>query len=244
MKYMGSKSRIAKNILPIILKDRKDGQFYVEPFVGGANMIDKVDGNRIGSDCNEYLIALLKALSKGWQPPIEVTRDFFFEVKGDKEAYSKELVGYLGFQLTFGCEWWGSFRRDNTGKRKYDLEAYNNVVKQQPNLTGIDFRLGDYDCLRIPPESIIYCDPPYEGVRKYVGNRSFDSAQFWCWCRGKIKQGHSVFVSEYNAPDDFVCVWEKQIPSNGNNSIKAGQGLKATEKLFVHESQVLGNDTI
>ena len=47
MKYMGSKARIAKYILPIILKDRKEGQCYVEPFVGGANMIDKVDGQRI-----------------------------------------------------------------------------------------------------------------------------------------------------------------------------------------------------
>lgn len=48
MKYMGSKARHAKELLPIILKDRKPGQWYVEPFVGGANMIDKVDGNRIG----------------------------------------------------------------------------------------------------------------------------------------------------------------------------------------------------
>ena len=44
MKYMGSKNRIAKHILPIILKDRKENQYYVEPFVGGANMIDKVQG--------------------------------------------------------------------------------------------------------------------------------------------------------------------------------------------------------
>ena len=58
MKYMGSKNRIAKYLLPIILKDRKEGQWYVEPFVGGANMIDKVDGNRIGADNNEYLIAM------------------------------------------------------------------------------------------------------------------------------------------------------------------------------------------
>lgn len=36
MKYLGSKARIAKEILPIILKDRKVGQYYVEPFVGGG----------------------------------------------------------------------------------------------------------------------------------------------------------------------------------------------------------------
>nr|WP_319571429.1 DNA adenine methylase [uncultured Draconibacterium sp.] len=45
MKYMGSKNRIAKHILPIILKNRTN-ELYVEPFVGGANLIDKVDGER------------------------------------------------------------------------------------------------------------------------------------------------------------------------------------------------------
>lgn len=54
MKYMGSKNRIAKDILPIILKERKPEQWYVEPFVGGCNIIDKVDGNRLGSDKNKY----------------------------------------------------------------------------------------------------------------------------------------------------------------------------------------------
>lgn len=38
---MGSKRRIAKDILPIILENRKENQFYVEPFVGGCNLIDK-----------------------------------------------------------------------------------------------------------------------------------------------------------------------------------------------------------
>lgn len=59
MKYMGSKNRIAKYILPIILAERKPEQFWVEPFVGGANMIDKVEGNRIGADLNPYVIQAL-----------------------------------------------------------------------------------------------------------------------------------------------------------------------------------------
>ena len=37
MRYTGNKSRIAKYILPIILKD-KNQQWFVEPFVGGANI--------------------------------------------------------------------------------------------------------------------------------------------------------------------------------------------------------------
>ena len=58
MKYMGSKNRIANEILPIILKDRKPNQYYIEPFCGGLGTFDKVTGNRIGSDKNKYLIAM------------------------------------------------------------------------------------------------------------------------------------------------------------------------------------------
>jgi len=50
MKYMGSKNRITKDILPIILNNRKENQYFVDLFVGGANLIDKVDGLRIGCD--------------------------------------------------------------------------------------------------------------------------------------------------------------------------------------------------
>ena len=40
---------------------------WVEPFVGGANMIDKVDGKRIGNDSHKHLIALHKALQDGYR---------------------------------------------------------------------------------------------------------------------------------------------------------------------------------
>lgn len=45
MKYMGSKARIARFIIPIMTKERS-GRPWVEPFVGGGNIIDKVDGYR------------------------------------------------------------------------------------------------------------------------------------------------------------------------------------------------------
>ena len=63
MKYMGSKNRIAKHILPIMLKEmeEKGHTTWVEPFVGGGNMIDKVPENyrRIGADLNEHTIAAM-----------------------------------------------------------------------------------------------------------------------------------------------------------------------------------------
>ena len=81
MKYMGSKNRFAKELLPIILKYRKEHQYYVEPFVGGCNMIDKVKGNRIGADANKYLIAMWKGLQMDLKRPLEISRELHAEAR-------------------------------------------------------------------------------------------------------------------------------------------------------------------
>ena len=57
--------------------------------------------------------------------------------------------------------------------------------------------------------ALIYCDPPYAGTTKYRFG-SFDSNSFWQWCRDMSKKGNTVIVSEYNAPDDFNCIWSKE----------------------------------
>lgn len=232
MKYMGSKARIAKEILPIILKDRKPEQWYVEPFVGGANTIDKVGGNRLGNDINHYLIALYLELQNGWQPIENVTKELFFDMRKDRSKYPDHIVAYLEFGFTFGATWGSGFvgnvndieckGRDRIG------ESYRNILKTQKAISGILFTSGEYWKMQIPPESIIYCDPPYENTSGYkTGN--FDYSLFWDWCRNMNKLGHTVFISEYNAPDDFECVWSKQISSVLD---KKGTNKKPIEKLF------------
>lgn len=236
MKYMGSKNRHAKELLPIILNNRYDGQCYVEPFVGGANMIDKVDGWRIGADVNHYLICLLKALQNGWLPPENISEEEYANIKNNPDAVEPHLAGYVGFQLSYGAMWFGSYRRDNEGNRNYANEAFRNVSKQAPNLSGIDFRCQSYRDLNLPAQSLIYCDPPYEGTAKYKANEiEFDHGDFWQWCREVTRKGHDVFVSEYQAPDDFVCIWEKQV----NSSLTKDTGAKKNiERLFQHRSQI------
>ena len=104
MKYMGSKARHAKELLPIILQGRREGQWYVEPFVGGANMIDKVAGNRLGSDYNEYLVAMWQAVAGGWMPPASVPEELYLEIKANRDKYPKELVAYVGFCTVVWCD--------------------------------------------------------------------------------------------------------------------------------------------
>lgn len=224
---MGSKARHAKELLPIILANRAEDQWYVEPFVGGANMIDKVDGNRIGADYNEYLSEMWKAVSNGWMPPSKFEESEYSNVRTNKDSYDKALVAYVGFALSYSGKWFGGWCRDGAGKRDYVTESYKNACKQFPLLRGVDFRHSSYQDLDIPEKSIIYCDPPYKDTTKYKD--AFDHEPFYEWCRQKHKEGHQVFVSEYQMPDDFVCVWSKEV----NNSLTKDTGSKkGVEKLF------------
>ncbi|WP_428221998.1 hypothetical protein [Gaoshiqia sediminis] len=50
------------------------------------------------------------------------------------------------------------------------------MIKQAPNLKGIDFRCCNYWELDIPDNSVIYCDPPYKGTTGY--NTKIDHNRF------------------------------------------------------------------
>jgi len=226
MKYMGSKNKYAKHILPIMLSNRDKDQYWVEPFVGGGNSIDKVNGNRIGADINKNVIDALISIRDNCKDLPKSNKDFTEEdYKNLSPSYA--YYGYAGFAFSYAGKWKGGWCRDKQNKRDYVAEAYRNALKQSSFLFGVDFKNCSYDSLSIPNESIIYCDPPYENTTKYELN--FNHNKFWEWCINKGKEGHTVFVSEYKAPDAFECVWEKTVPSS---LTKNTGGKIATEKLF------------
>jgi len=225
MKYMGSKRRIAKHLLPFLLKDRKAGQYYVEPFVGGANMIDKVQGLRIGADLNEYLIQALILIRDEPETLPKNNTEFTEQDHASLRTEESRLKGFAGFNYSFGSRWLAGWARSKT--RDFPAEGYRNALAQSPNLQGVEFVQASYQDLVIPPESIIYCDPPYRGTTGYRGG--FEHDAFWQWCRDKTQEGHSVYISEYSAPTDFVCLWSLPVKTTLNNQ---GAAVKATEKLF------------
>lgn len=231
MKYMGSKNRIAKHILPIMLAERKPEQWWVEPFVGGGNMIDKVEGKRIGADISPYVIDALIAI-----------RDCALDLPKDNKEFTEEdykelrkndnykYKGYAGFAFSYGAKWLGGWSR-NALNRDYVSCSYRNAINQSPLLQGVKLVNEHYENLQIPENSLIYCDPPYEGVTKY--KNGINHADFWQWCRDKVKEGHTVFVSEYNAPDDFECIWQKEIVSSLTKDTRC---KRAVEKLFRYKA--------
>ncbi|MCK9541161.1 MAG: DNA adenine methylase [Novosphingobium sp.] len=111
MKYMGSKNRIAKHILPIMLEymERNSLEIWIEPFVGGGNMIDKVPSKykRIGLDINSYVIEALKFIRDDVKSiPHIITEDMYNAYKS-----FKRVDGITGFVAFFNVFWWKIFWR-------------------------------------------------------------------------------------------------------------------------------------
>ena len=238
MKYMGSKNRIAKYILPIILKDRKDNQHYVEPFVGGCNMIDKVDGLRIGADNNKYLIAMWQGLVDSQSKILDIPKNIYDLARTDfnnkkNNNFTDFEIGWIGWMASFNGRFFDGGYSGKTTTRNYVDEQIRNTLKQVHLLKGVKFIHSDYINLEIPKNSIIYCDIPYKDTKQYATSKDFNHDTFWEWCRNMTRLGHQVFISEYNAPEDFECIWLMEV----TNSMNTTKTTRPVEKLFIYKGE-------
>jgi len=220
---MGSKNRIAKDILAIMQPEIDKLGKYVEPFCGGCNMMDKVIcKDRWANDINRYLIALFQ-MSQHRNSFDYVPKAIYDDVNRHRSDWDPWFVGYVGFICSFRGKFFGGYN-GKVGIRNFQEEAKNNFLKQMFFLRGVKFTSMSYLDMEIH-ESVIYCDPPYQGTTQYKD--SFDHSKFWDWCR-KMNVDNKVFVSEYSAPSDFKCVMEKKILNN----LRAGKANVVTEKIF------------
>lgn len=230
MKYMGSKNRIAKHLLPIMLAEAEKHNIttWVEPFVGGANMIDKVPDTfeRIGYDLNPHTIAALVGIRDHvGEFPENLTESEYNNLKGTEPCN-------VGSWIRIACSYGGIFESklaaDKIGIRNYAQEAKRNALKQSPNLKNVQLICDSYENLCFE-NCLIYCDPPYANTSGYKTGE-FDHEKFFNWCREQAKK-NIVFVSEYNAPDDFIELWRGEIKTNFASTRKKATH-NAIEKLF------------
>lgn len=238
MKYMGSKARIVKDILPIMLDDEHDT--FVDCFMGSGAVIGNVSKKyrRIANDKNKYLVAMFKSLTEGKEFPSYIPRELYNDVRdcwhGKNDRYQDDMVGWVGFMASFNGRFFdGGYSGHNVvgknGKsRDYIKEQIINTRTELDKLMGVEFHDGDYQDLEIPDKSIIFCDIPYRGVKQYDVSRNFDYERFYSWCKEKAKEGHKVYISEYDMPKDFTCVWQKQV----TNSLNPTRTKRPIEKLF------------
>ena len=240
MKYVGSKNRLAKELTPIIQSYiTDDTKGYLEPFVGGANMIDKIScNNKFGCDIHEELIELLKYIQNTNNVlPITITEEEYNKVRLNKDKYEKWYIGFIGFCATFGAKYFGGyargFKEDKITPRDIPAESIKNIEKQRKNLQNIKFKCCSYDEInKNIKDFVIYCDPPYKGTLKYTTD--FDYDKFYKWCK-EMSKTNIVLISEYWMPEEFECIWEKKttvrIDSNKKSKDKK---MERTEKLFIY----------
>ena len=99
--------------------------------------------------------------------------------------------------------------------------------EQIENIRTAQFATCSYDEAHYIGNSLIYCDIPYQGTKQYSISKNFDYDKFWNWVREMSKK-HTVLVSEYNAPNDFECIWSKTV----TNSLNTTKTIRPVEKLW------------
>ena len=197
--------------------------------------------NGVETEWSEYLNILSNCEDKPNGPNYLQARELYSDMKkdclNDGGKYPKALLGFVAYACSFGGGWWNGFIGYNEKKgENYVKEAIRGLKKHidsAVNIENSDFLHGNYEAIEIPDNAFVYCDPPYANTKKYAND--FDNERFWDWCRELIetKENIKLLISEYNAPEDFVCIWSKGVQdSMGNNT------MSKNEKLFIHNSQV------
>lgn len=234
MIYMGSKRRLSKELVPIIQSYITENTVgYIEPFVGGANVIDKIKcDNRYGFDSHKQLIELFIKLQNDIDGiPNEIPYEEYMEVKNNKENYEDWYLGLVGFLGSFGAKYFGGYARHNKDDFTEQIQrgSIKNLKKQYDDLKDVKFECKDFREIKDIKGYVIYCDPPYKGATKY-STKEFPYDEFYNWCR-EMSKDNVVLISEYNMPEDFKCIWQKDNKINfDSNRTNANSKI---EKLFI-----------
>lgn len=237
MVYQGSKNKLAKYLKLIIEGYLKDGMSYVEPFVGGANLIDKINWEfKYGYDINSCLINLLNyfKVDENEKSYIKVDRAEWNRVKYRyKHGENGWYIGYVGFICSFCGKFFDGYgNREIAPDRDLNRERFNNLLKQsqQEQFKNVIFECKDFKDLYIK-NSVIYLDPPYRGVRRYNGINNFNHNDLWVKCDEWFKHNNVILLSELESPSDkWVLLWEKPY----RHILGTGKSRNRVEKLFIY----------
>lgn len=161
---------------------------------------------KILNDRHKYLIAMLQGVQNGYNLPESITPEEYRYIRDHKDE-DPALAGFVGFGCSFGGKWFGGYARNASGTN-YALQSKRSLLKDMATLQDAHFVCEDYRRVCIPPGAVIYADPPYNNTTGYSGER-FDSSEFWRAMRLLADTGHTVFVSEQEAPPGIECIWEK-----------------------------------
>lgn len=232
MQYVGGKSAIASSIVYTIERYRHSRSIWIEPFVGGGAVLKvaaKYYTTCYAYDLHPDLIMMYQALQQGWMPPTFVSEA---EHKALRHAEPSALRAFVRFGCSFGGNFTGGYARNTRGDDYTDQSRRSLLQMNIENTIFIEQSFFCIDWQQFKPhDCVIYCDPPYAGTYDYSVGR-FDHIAFWTECERLHSLGFLIFVSEYNAPESWSCIWQKDVPLQVNGGAKANA---RKERLFIPE---------
>lgn len=239
MRYQGGKVRLAKPIsetmINIVEKSaHTHTHTLVSLFCGSCAIEIKLTSafdRVICNDKHEYLIEMFKALQNGYDFPDNVSYEQWDYCRKHLDE-DKALSGFIGFGCSFGGRFFQGYARCHVEERNYAKGTKKSLLKDIEQIKKIEFVNLDYRDVKLPDGCIVYCDPPYASTKDYAYQGKFDSNEFWEYMR-KISKNHLVFISEENAPEDFISIWEQ--PLKRTLCVDKSKYADKLEHLYIHK---------
>ena len=205
MTYMGSKEKIADEIVTLLTKFRKPGQLYWEPFLGSASTFCRMSGPKLGTDAMTSLVMLWNSVIQDtFIEPETVSKDTYLKYMADEEPSA--LKAYIGFFWSFSGMYHKGYSPEHFegSKSFYSMQQRAKLMRDSNTIiASCDFLKPDIK------NALVYCDPPYRDTTPYKGVPAFDHQEFFYWChRQKNKNNNTIIVSEYHMPDPFTLIHE------------------------------------
>jgi site-specific DNA-adenine methylase len=234
--YVGCKQSIASEILA----QMPEAEHFYDLFGGGGSITEAAAGLRhsgiLGewakwqqvhyNELNTGVYLLNKEIWEGTfdfdkAGKIKVDKEMFERAKEDKATALSVFITIYHSYANMGLSY---FNND------YKVKGYIRTTKKSKIINDIlECTNKDYREVHIKPNSVVYCDIPYSSIastkRGVYYQVKFDYAAFYEWARNAE---FPVYFSDYNAPDNFLCVWEKIVECTLNFRKRSTR----TEKLF------------
>lgn len=109
--------------------------------------------------------------------------------------------------------------------RLQHIENINRLDEVMFDNGLIEFSSLSYQDVIIPDNSVVYCDIPYKDTGTYTSG-GFNYDAFYEYA---MSLEHPIFISEYDMPNDFICVDEIDKKCQFKNSVGA---IDTTERLY------------
>ena len=121
------------------------------------------------------------------------------------QSYLMKLLREKKLNIDYGLSKSSILQTQNKLEKCKSL--FNNI-KNVSNVT-LNYTNLSYEQIPIEENSVIYCDPPYINTSGYLDD--FNHEKFYEWLRKCREKNQQVFISEYQMPNDFYEIFNKNM---------------------------------